>query len=104
MLVKVQPGAKKTELAGTSEGLLRVRLAAPAVDNKANSALLEFMAAQIGTRKNKIQLASGEKSRKKRLFVPREAKPDFTALTAWENAESGLGASDPPQKSPADAK
>lgn len=82
MLVKVQPGAKKTELAGLSEGLLRVRLAAPAVDNKANAALLEFMASQLGIRKNKISLAAGDKSRQKRLFVPREAGPDFSGLAA----------------------
>lgn len=92
LLVKVQPGAKKTELAGLSEGLLRVRLAAPAVDNKANAALLEFMADKLGIRKNKIRLAAGDKSRQKRLFVPSEAEPDFSILAAQvgnENAGRG---------------
>jgi uncharacterized protein (TIGR00251 family) len=89
LLVKVQPGAKKTELAGQTEGMLRVRLAAPPVDNKANAALLEFMAAQIKVRKNKIRLAAGDKSRQKRLFIPSEAKPDFSALAAQAGNEIG---------------
>lgn len=78
--VRVQPGAKKSELAGAAENMLRVRLAAPAVENKANQALLEFMAVLLGIKKNKIILAGGEKSRQKRLFIPVEAAPDWSAL------------------------
>lgn len=79
--VRVQPGAKKSELSGTAENMLRVRLAAPAVENKANQALLEFMAGLLNVKKNKVSLAAGEKSRQKRLFIPAEAAPDWSALT-----------------------
>ncbi|MDR2893241.1 MAG: DUF167 domain-containing protein [Deltaproteobacteria bacterium] len=78
--LKVQPGAKKSELAGLIDGLLRVRLCAPAVENKANQALCEFMAEALQVKKNKVRLASGEKSRLKKLFVPEEAGPVFDNL------------------------
>lgn len=78
--VRVQPGAKKSELCGVAEKALRVRLAAPAVENKANRALLEFMAATLRVKKSKVILAGGDKSRQKRLFVPAEAEPDWAAL------------------------
>lgn len=80
ILVKVQPGAKKSELCGESDGLLRIRLNAPAVENKANIALLEFLAEMLGIRKNKLALASGEKSRIKRVLILPDANPNLTAL------------------------
>ncbi|MDL2313923.1 DUF167 domain-containing protein [Desulfovibrio sp. OttesenSCG-928-C14] len=80
LLVKAQPGAKKSEICDESDGMLRIRLSAPAVDNKANAALVEFVAEKLKVRKNKIVLVSGEKSRKKRLFIPSDTSPDLAAL------------------------
>lgn len=85
--VKVQPGAKKSEISGVSEdNLLRIRLAAPAVENKANQALVEFVAKKLQVKKNKVTLTSGDKSRQKRLFIPAEATPDWTGLTGTSGA------------------
>lgn len=78
--VRVQPGAKKSEVAGITEGMLRIRLSAPAVDNKANQALIEFIAKKLEIKKNKVRLASGEKSRQKKLFITADAAPSWTAL------------------------
>jgi uncharacterized protein (TIGR00251 family) len=78
--LKVQPGAKRNELCGESEGCLRLRLNAPAVDNKANIALLDFLTAILRIKKSQVLLVSGEKSRRKKLFISAEAKPFFTAL------------------------
>lgn len=89
VMVRVQPGAKKNELctrpAGAEqtdgpEAALRIRLTAPAVDNKANKALTEFMADVLGIKKNKITLVSGEKSRNKTLLVSSDAQPDWQYL------------------------
>jgi uncharacterized protein (TIGR00251 family) len=82
--LKVQPGAKKNELCGESEGCLRLRLAAPAVDNKANTALLNFLTEILRVKKNRIRLVSGEKSRRKKIFIPADARPVFTALAQPE--------------------
>ena len=47
----IQPGAKKTEIAGLHGEALKIRLAAPPVDGKANACLVEFLARQLGVAK-----------------------------------------------------
>ena len=69
--VRVQPGAKKSEFAGLMDGRLRIRLAAPAVENKANKELLAFVARSLGLRISKVSLLSGETGRQKRPARPR---------------------------------
>ena len=56
LLVRVLPGAKKSECAGVMEGRLRVRIAAPAVENKANKALVAFIAKTLNRRPSSISL------------------------------------------------
>ena len=43
-LVRVQPRASRDEISGEMDGALRVRLRAPAVEDRANQALVEFLA------------------------------------------------------------
>ena len=61
----VQPGAKKTEFSGLHGEALKLRLAAPPVDGKANAALIAFLAKFCGVPKNAVSLLSGETSRQK---------------------------------------
>ena len=61
----VQPGAKKTEVAGLHGDALKIRLAAPPVDGKANASLLAFVAAALGVPKAAVTLKSGQTSRQK---------------------------------------
>ncbi len=49
--VYIQPRASKTELAGAHDGAIKIRIAAPAVENAANRALIEFIAQQLGVAK-----------------------------------------------------
>lgn len=65
----IQPGAKKTEIVGPHGEALKIRLAAPPVDGKANSALLAFVANKIGAGKAAVELVSGQTSRAKRVRV-----------------------------------
>ena len=65
----IQPGAKKTEVAGLHGEALKIRLAAPPVDGKANACLLAFLADQLGVAKSAVSLISGETSRAKRVHV-----------------------------------
>ena len=84
LLLKVQPGAKRNEIRGVSEERLRLSMIAPAVDNKANAALLEFLADWLDVRKSALVLSSGEKNREKKIFIPTEAKPNFSALLSFQ--------------------
>lgn len=76
--VWVQPGAKKTELAGMHGEFLKIRLRAPAVDNKANAALTEFVAKVLGVRPSLVRLDAGQSSRKKVVSVLCEEEPDWS--------------------------
>lgn len=81
LLIRAQPGAKKTEPAGIREGRLCIRLHAPAVENKANKELVAFVAKTLGLRPAKVTLTSGDTGRHKRLRIDAENEPDWSALT-----------------------
>jgi uncharacterized protein (TIGR00251 family) len=72
--VKVTPNAKRSEVLGwqEQEGLqvLRIKLAAPPVDGKANKALIVFVAKALGVSKGEVSILSGERQRLKTLLVP----------------------------------
>ena len=65
----IQPGAKKTEVAGEHGEALKIRLAAPPVDGKANDCLLAFLAERLGVGKRQVVLVSGASARSKRVRI-----------------------------------
>jgi len=65
----VQPGAKRSEFAGMHGERIKVRLAAPAHEGKANAALIEFLAGHYGVPKRNVRIAAGLKSRRKRVVI-----------------------------------
>ncbi len=67
--VRVQPRASRDEVAGVSDGAMKIRLCAPAVENRANEALVEFLATVLKTSKTAVRIRSGEQSRTKRVEV-----------------------------------
>ncbi len=67
--VQIQPRASRSEFAGITNDLLRVRITAPPIDNKANLHLIEFLATQFGIAKSRVQLLRGRKTRNKLLRV-----------------------------------
>ena len=69
LAVRVQPRASRDEVAGTMEGALKIRLCAPAVENRANEALTEFLAAVLKVPKSSVRILSGERGRRKRVEI-----------------------------------
>lgn len=69
LTLHIQPGTKKTEFAGRHGDALKIRLAAPPVDGKANEALLKFIAETLGLAKSAVNLKSGQTSRRKVVEV-----------------------------------
>ena len=65
----IQPGAKKTGIAGPHGDALKIRLAAPPVDGKANEALVAFIAEKVGAGRTAVRLISGQTSRTKRVRI-----------------------------------
>ena len=69
LTLHIQPGAKKTEIAGLHGDALKIRLSAPPVDGKANEALVKFVAEALKLPKSAVNLKSGQTSRRKVLEV-----------------------------------
>jgi uncharacterized protein (TIGR00251 family) len=79
LILHVQPGAKKTEISGQYGDALKIRLAAPPVDGKANDALLAFLAAKLSVARSTLSLESGATSRSKRLRLSNAAFAEVAA-------------------------
>ena len=67
--VHVQPRASRTEVTGMYGDSVRIRLAAPPVDNAANEALIAFVAEKLGLPRRQVRVAAGATSRQKQLEV-----------------------------------
>ena len=65
----IQPGAKKTEVVGLHGTALKIRLAEPPVDGKANAGLINFLAPRLGVAKRQVGIISGASSRAKQVRI-----------------------------------
>jgi uncharacterized protein (TIGR00251 family) len=63
--LKTIPNAPRDEIAGWLGDALKVKVHAPALEGRANDALLEFLAAKLGVHRRDITLVRGDKSRHK---------------------------------------
>jgi hypothetical protein len=82
--VRVQPRASKDEIAGVMEGALKVRLRAPALEDRANEALCEYLAQLLKTPKSAVRILSGHHSRSKRVEVRGVTQRQILELVARE--------------------
>jgi uncharacterized protein (TIGR00251 family) len=67
--VKVSPRSSKTAIAGVLGGMLKIKLAAAPEKGKANQALIEFLADELGVKKNAVKITSGHTSPVKTIEV-----------------------------------
>jgi len=81
--IHATPGARRTEAAGAHGQALRVRLAAPPVDGKANAALIAWAAAALGVPRAQVELLHGASGRQKVL----ELRFDDAAALAAAQAQ-----------------
>jgi uncharacterized protein (TIGR00251 family) len=82
--VRVQPRASKDEIAGEMAGALKIRLQAPALEDRANEALVEFLALLLKTPKSAVRILSGERSRTKRIAIQGVTKQQVLGLLIQE--------------------
>jgi uncharacterized protein (TIGR00251 family) len=69
LTLHVQPGAKRTDVAGLHGEALKIRLAAPPVEGRANEALLKFIAESFGVPLRQVELKQGGQSRHKVVAI-----------------------------------
>ena len=77
--LSVMPNAKRTEVDGLHDGALRVRLAAPPIDGRANEALVAWLAKALGVPRRDVELLRGESGRRKQVAIA----VSFEAATRW---------------------
>ena len=69
LTLHVQPGAKRSEIVGLHGDALKIRLAAPPIEGRANDALLKFIAELFGVPLRNVELKQGGQSRHKVVAV-----------------------------------
>ena len=72
IVIDVTPGALRTEIAGVNKwrGSLKIKIAAAPRKGQANEELIGLPAEKLGVKRESIRIMSGEKSSRKKLFVP----------------------------------
>jgi uncharacterized protein (TIGR00251 family) len=78
--VRVQPRASRDEIAGEWQDALKIRLTAPPVDDAANDALRRLLAARLKVPLCAVRIASGERSRTKRVEIQGVTATQILAL------------------------
>ena len=67
--LRIVPNAKRNEVTGEHGDAVKIKVAAPAIDGKANEALLEFIAEKLGLHRRNFTFIAGEKSRDKLIEI-----------------------------------
>ena len=73
MRVIVQPNASRNEVVGPYNGAVKIKIAAPAIEGRANEELVRFLSEHLDVPAKRISLDKGTTSRVKRLKI--EAGP-----------------------------
>ncbi len=67
--VKAHAGARRNEIGGVQNGMLKVSVTQAPEKGKANKAIIALLAKQLSLRKAQIELVAGETSSQKRFLV-----------------------------------
>jgi len=97
--LRIQPNARRSEFAGLHGDALKIRIAAPAVDNKANTELVDFLSRALGLPKSAIVVRRGISSRYKSLEII--GGPDIIARL---EALAGQSTTHDPRPTPSTSK
>ncbi len=94
IIVRAFPGAKKNQIAGLWHGeAMKIMLNAPAVDGKANKALVAYLAEFLHTKKSRIEILSGETAHNKIIFIQTDSatqRAEFMALLSAKIATEAM--------------
>ena len=77
--LKVQPRAKRNGLTGVVGEALKLALAAPPVEGKANAACIEFLATLLNVPRTSVTIVAGHSSRNKSVRVTGVSARDVEA-------------------------
>jgi uncharacterized protein (TIGR00251 family) len=84
LTLHVQPGARVSTISGLHGDALKVRIAAPATENRANAALIGLLSDALGIAPSKVRIAQGDKSRRKVVQIDGDLAQMTIRLCAWD--------------------
>ena len=87
------PSRSSGSVAGISGGAVRVRLTAPPLENRANEALVRFLAAELSVPRPRVEIVAGKRGRKKIVRISGVSRNELLRR---------LGLQEPPGQSPVD--
>ena len=77
--VKVLPNAGKNEVVGMTNGVWRIKIAAPPEKGKANKELINFLSDILATKKDQVNILRGQTSHNKLLAIDGLTADEVTA-------------------------
>jgi hypothetical protein len=83
----VKPNARSSSIGKSDDGQMWIRIAAPATEGKANSALIAFLSKLVGAPRSRISLVNGAAGRLKTFSFDMD-KIDWDSLISNENLPS----------------
>lgn len=69
LMLYIAPRASKSAVVGPHDDMLKVQVAAPPVEGKANKVLLKFLSGALGVPRGQLQILAGDTGRRKRVLV-----------------------------------
>lgn len=86
LALHVQPGARRTAVLGPHGGRLKIAVASPPAEGRANDTLIGFVAKRLGLPRSRVSILAGAHSREKRIAVATDLSADalVAALTSAE--------------------
>ncbi|MDO8485435.1 MAG: DUF167 domain-containing protein [Candidatus Limnocylindrales bacterium] len=67
--VRLTPRSSSNRVDGVLDGVLKIRVTAPAVEGAANAALVHLLAAELGVARGDVRIVAGGTSRQKLVVV-----------------------------------
>ncbi len=68
--VRLIPNVKQSQIVGWENSVLKIRIAAPPIDGKANTELIRFLSRVLDCAPSEIEILKGQSSKIKILDVP----------------------------------
>lgn len=78
--VRVVPRASRTEIVGSHDGALKIRIAAPPVDGAANEELIRLLAKSFSVPRSAVTITGGSTSKQKRVIVAGASPEDLDRI------------------------
>lgn len=86
MEIRIVPNSSKTGIVKEESGIIKIKVTAQPIENKANKALIEFLSKTLKLPKTSIEIVKGETSKDKTLILKTcDEKKSNEIITYFEN-------------------